>query len=249
MTLTATAIMLASCNVSINGNRGSQPPASNANAAIRAAESAAAKGFTAICVKGGYDVYYTPDTKTSIRLKGDADCIRRTIVENKGNTLIISPAKEKGFYKSDEQDVDIYITAPTLSKVSITGSGDFMAKDDIDTKAFTAIISGSGDVELKGINADAVRVRISGSGDVAIGKAKASVAEFTISGSGDVDVKDLKAGKMSASIAGSGDIDMECADIRQASCAVAGSGSIMIKGQVDKLDKSVAGSGSVFVSR
>lgn len=249
MTLTAAAIMLASCNVSINGNRGSQPPASNANAAIRAAESAAAKGFTGICVKGGYDVYYTPGAKTSIRLKGDADCIRRTIVENKGNTLIISPAKEKSFLKSGEQDVDIYITAPTISDVSVKGSGDFTAKGDISTKKFSAAIAGSGGIRMRGVTADAIRVSVSGSGDVEFDAAKAGVAEFTISGSGDVGVKDIKAAKMSASIAGSGDIKMERADVGQASCAVAGSGDISIKGRVDKLEKSVAGSGTVTVSR
>lgn len=95
--LAAAAMLAASCSVSINGNGGSLPPAGSAKAAVHAAESAAAKGFTGIRINGGYDVYYTPGAQTSIRLEGDADCIRRTIVENKGNTLIISPAKGKGF--------------------------------------------------------------------------------------------------------------------------------------------------------
>ena len=132
--LAAAAMLAASCSVSINGNGGSQPPAGSAKAAVHAAESAAAKGFTGIRINGGYDVYYTPGAQTSIRLEGDADCIRRTIVENKGNTLIISPAKGKGFFKSDDQDVDIYITSPAISNVSVKGSGDFTAKGDISTR-------------------------------------------------------------------------------------------------------------------
>ena len=39
------------------------------------------------------------------------------------------------------------------------------------------------------------------------------------------------------------------ADIGKASCSIAGSGDISIKGSVDRLEKSVAGSGTVSVSR
>ncbi len=247
--LAAAAMLAASCSVSINGNGGSQPPAGSAKAAVHAAESAAAKGFTGIRINGGYDVYYTPGAQTSIRLEGDADCIRRTIVENKGNTLIISPAKGKGFFKSNDQDVDIYITSPAISNVSVKGSGDFTAKGDISTRKFSAAIAGSGDVRMRGVTADAVSVSVSGSGDVEIGAAKAGVAEFSISGSGDIGVKDIKAGSVKARIAGSGDVEMARADIGKASCSIAGSGDISIKGSVDRLEKSVAGSGTVSVSR
>ena len=42
---------------------------------------------------------------------------------------------------------------------------------------------------------------------------------------------------------------MARADIGKASCSIAGSGDISIKGSVDRLEKSVAGSGTVSVSR
>ena len=54
---------------------------------------------------------------------------------------------------------------------------------------------------------------------------------------------------MKARIAGSGDVEMARADIGKASCSIAGSGDISIKGSVDRLEKSVAGSGTVSVSR
>lgn len=241
--------LLTSCAVRINGNSSNIPPAENATAAVKAAEEAVAKGFTGIEINGGFDVYYTEGKTPGIKLKGNSESIRHTIVKNENNVLSISAAKGMGNLTSDECDVDIYVTAPSLSDVAVKGSGDFISNGEINAKRFTVCVAGSGDIDLSKVTSSSMNVDVVGSGDVNVGYMTARSAEFSIAGSGDVDVKNIKADNVTASIAGSGDVNMERVDIQNASCTIAGSGDIVLKGRVGKVDKSVAGSGTVTVNR
>jgi hypothetical protein len=97
-------------------------------------------------------------------------------------------------YKQDELDVDV------------SGSGDLIAKGQ--TQRANLQISGSGDADLGGLAADAVKVGISGSGGASI--APKTTADIDISGSGHVTLLTHPA-KVSTDISGSGTVNQASA--------------------------------------
>ena len=222
-----TAVALTACaNEKKSGNAVSANDAAGNDIAVTADE-AAAKGFEAISVSGSFDVYYVQDGQTSVQLRGDGDDIARVKIKCDGKTLEISTEKDNPFYGSSP-DVDIYVTSPKLSRISLAGSSDFKSESNIKAESMDIDIAGSGDVNLKSLE----------SGNCAI----------SIAGSGDVDIDHLTLRKLTAETAGSGNIDLQNADIDMAECSIAGSGDIDIDGRVGQCEKHIAGSGVVDIN-
>lgn len=100
-------------------------------------------------------------------------------------------------------DIVIHLQVKELTKVSLTGSGDFVTKGKIETPEFSFRISGSGDLSAT-LNARTVQGSISGSGDVKLSGITNSF-EATISGSGDLIASDLHLLTSNLKMNGSGD--------------------------------------------
>ena len=245
----AAAMLLSSCIVKFNNKIGGIPPAASADAAIKAANEAASKGFNGIEAHGSFDVYYTQDSTSTVRIVGDTASIRRTIVKGDGTTLNLYMANNKGLKTESKYDIDVYITAPTLAEVNLKGSGDFTAERGISSQTLALNIAGSGDIKVNGIKTDALGVSIAGSGDAQTIGVEAKKAEFSIAGSGGVAIDGIKSANFTGSIAGSGGISVTRADIGKANCAIAGSGDIAISGHVGECEQSVAGSGTVKITK
>lgn len=242
------AMLLQSCMVRFNGKNSGATPAASTEEAMTNAAGAAAKGFTRIEAYGSYDIYYMQDSATTVRLEGDTACIRRTVVKCDGTSLKIHEAADNKFFNDRDNDVDIYITSPSLTGVSMYGSGDFTTKGAVTTSGMAIAVGGSGDIRFDGLNTGKLTVSVAGSGDVKVDRAGAKTVDASVAGSGDIGFNGVKTGKMTATIAGSGDIKVEHANIDKAECTVAGSGDIIINGRVGQCDRSVAGSGSVTVN-
>ena len=247
--VTVAAMLLSSCVFRINTTSTGPKPAASAEAAISMADSAAAKGFTRIEANGCFDVYYTQGDSPAIRLEGDTASTRRTIVTGDGKTLTISAANDGDFTTRLKYQMKVYVSSPALAEVSIKGSGNFIAERGISAEKLSMHIAGSGDIKVTGIKADNFSIDIAGSGDAYASGIDAKKAYFSIAGSGGVTMDGIKAGKSTGSIAGSGDIKATRADIGKASCSIAGSGDIDIQGSVKETEESVAGSGSVKVTK
>lgn len=248
--IAAMAMLLSACVFRFNGRTGhGLASAESAQAAVRMADSAAAKGFKAIESYGFFDVYYTQDSVYSVKLVGDTASVRRTIVQSDGKTLTIRTADDRKFFRNKSYSVDVYITAPVLVNVGVLGSGSFIANDAVSQKNLTISVAGSGSVQMNGVRSDELAVDIAGSGDVTLAGVNTTKAKFSVAGSGDYTIKGLKAGNVSAQIAGSGDINITEADVTNAKCSIAGSGDIDISGRIDNVERSIAGSGSISVRK
>src|SRR5574344_1545679 len=126
-------------------------------------------------------------------------------------------------------EMNVYVTAPSLNSTSLAGSGDFIIDAPLKTSQFKASLAGSGDINVKDLDAQSLDVSLAGSGDV------------------NVNARQLD--KLKASVAGSGDIDLKVTSCNVANLNVAGSGDITRKGTVKQLNKNVAGSGDINVSK
>lgn len=163
-----------------------------------------------------------------------------TVVEENSRGSVLVVRWKRGAALVTRAKVKVNLVVPTLSALSVSGSGDARVLA-FSTANLAIAVTGSGDVSLPGLNAEELAVKISGSGDVS-GDGKATKVKIGISGSGDVRFADLNADDVTVRIAGSGDTAVNAQ--RSLDVSIAGSGDVVYRGN-PSVRKSVAGSGSV----
>ncbi len=203
--------------------------------------------FTAIQITGSPDVQYTQTSGSpSLEVYGSDNILEvlETVVE--GNTLKIGFKKNTSVQKTGT--LKIQVSGPALEKVSITGSGDLTFVNGMNSNGNLALsVTGSGDIEGKGVSVNELKTSVTGSGDIKIrdiqsNSVSASVtgsgdilltgttseATYRVSGSGDIKAADLVTQRADAQISGSGDI--KCHVTEYLKGRVSGSGDIGYKG-------------------
>ena len=143
-----------------------------------------------------------------------------------GNTLIVTTEEKKNVIRIGNAGIsaDIYVQAPSLSMIQITGSGD---------------------IRMGNIVCKSADISITGSGDIRLGTLSANRASVAISGSGDITMSEKDVQKTDISITGSGDVEMALDNCDEAVATISGSGDITLTGTLNKLKKSVSGSGEI----
>jgi hypothetical protein len=99
-------------------------------------------------------------------------------------------------------DVVVEASVPTLTGIDVSGSGDIDA-DGIDADALEVRSDGSADITLKG-TAGRLVVDLDGSGDADLAGLEAREASVVVGGSGDADVR--ADGRLEVDVDGSGDV-------------------------------------------
>jgi len=190
---------------------------------------------------GSMDYILVAGTEGKIKLEGESNLLKHIVTEIKGGNLVVKT--EKGINLSPSWNKTIKITIPfkDISNVSLAGSGDLWNEDKINATNFDVSLAGSGDVIIN-VDASSIKSSLAGSGDLTI---KGSTNELTVklAGSGDIHAFGLQANNTTASLAGSGDI--EIVSNKSLKARVSGSGDIDYKGNPDKEDTKVSGSGSI----
>lgn len=210
-------------------------------------KKASVDAFEGIKLLGSPDVIYTQkEGAPSVEIYGSDNIVPliETYVE-KGH-LIIRYKKNTQIRNSGK--LEVRVTAPAISLLSVSGSGDIMLTNGITTRKDLSVnitgsgdiqgskikcsnlsvqVSGSGDINLAGVETGRADIRISGSGDIDVA-GNCTDAEYSISGSGDINGANLKAKNVAAHINGSGDI--KCYATESLKGGVNGSGDVGYKG-------------------
>lgn len=202
--------------------------------------------FQEIEVAGPYDVEVRTGGNPSVAGKGSEKLLERTVVEVKGDKLVIHPQKRDGFFNfgwSTRGKASFTVTVPRLSGATIAGSGDIRV-DKVQGNSFEGVVAGSGGLNVGALDVQQLKLAIAGSGGVkAAGKAQA--AKYDIAGSGDVDAGAVQTQDLKVSIAGSGGIKAHSSG--NADVSIMGSGDVEVTGGA-KCNVSKAGSGDVRCS-
>ena len=195
--------------------------------------------FSGISISNSADVIFSIGTK-SVSVSGPQELIDRLDVNVHKNSLNIENKKGKSGNWSGRGGLTFKISAPSLTGIVISGSGDLTIEDDFEADDFGIVISGSGDVLSKGnVTASKVSIVISGSGDVNL-KGSCNKQSIAVSGSGDLDTQGLKCRE--ANVVNSGSADIEVFVSEKISVVNSGSGDIQVKGSPEK--KSIINTGS-----
>ncbi len=198
--------------------------------------------FTGVKLSVPGDLYITQGSPQKVVIEASDDRLERIETEIQGGNLII---REKGTWKSWKnwggKNIKIYITAPTLNYLVVSGSGSIEGQNTIRSEDMYVAVSGSGDMDID-IRATDLEGRISGSGNLDL-KGNAEDFEVSISGSGNVDAEDLSTSNCEVRISGSGNCRVGVS--KSLDSRVSGSGNVYYKGNPEKVNSSSSGSGSL----
>jgi len=147
---------------------------------------------------------------------------------------------EPGFSIRGDGKIEYLVEAPALSGIVISGSGSFSAERPIVGAAFSAVISGSGNIAAE-LETESVDARISGSGSIELSGTAGSL-EFTDSGSGELKARRLEVREADIGLSGSGSAEISVADRLKG--RISGSGDISYAGR-PRVDFSSSGSGKL----
>lgn len=204
------------------------------------ADVASLDSFKDLSALGPDHVIFKTGEKFTVVATGDADAISQLRYVIKDGTLKVGRVDSKGW---KDNVATITVTAPSLSGISLAGSGDLTA-DKLSGPEVAVRLAGSGDLKVAQIETDALKGSLAGSGNIDLA-GKAKTANYSIAGSGDLNGAGLSAGDAKISIAGSGNANLNASGTVKAS--IAGSGDVNVTGG-GKCETSTVGSGQVHCS-
>ena len=215
---------------------------STVDATISKSDERTAKNFNGVAAGGPISVIITLGSTEGVRFEGDADAIATLITEVKGNILIIRPQNSWTSWsrKYDGKKITAYVSAKTLTSLTMSGSGSMSVTGKIKESGLAATLSGSGSITAS-VEVNDFNGVISGSGNLNI-SGNANEANVVISGSGSLTKKGLSVDTLSAQISGSGAVNVNVED--KINAVISGSGSVNYSGDA-KVDQTVMGSGRV----
>lgn len=212
--------MAAACSAGAQENGESQAARPSGAAGQRSFEVGA---FHGVSLEGAHDVIVTVGGAPSVRAEGDAEALERLDIRVENGTLKVGTRRGNWSLRR-HRGVTVYVTAPSLDRASIGGSGD-MRIDRVQAERFAASIGGSGNIEIAALRAGQADFSVAGSGNVRA--------------AGSADAADI-------SVAGSGNLRLDTLETRRADVSVVGSGNVAIRA-TEEVDATVMGSGDIVV--
>jgi hypothetical protein len=198
-------------------------------------------GYNGLASGGSFTIHVKIDGTESLRLKGDAEDLKKieTVVE-KGILQIRLP-RHHDWDNERIGHIDVFVTAKSLSSVALGGSGSIDVEGVVKGEKVNVSMGGSGEIS-SAVESDALNVSIAGSGNIKL-TGRTNDIKISIAGSGNLKAPDLKADVAEIGIAGSGDVRMDIE--KTISAHIAGSGNITYTGNANITTISSAGSGRV----
>ena len=195
--------------------------------------------FDGVEVRGGMDVFLVNGPAHAVRVKADGNLLSYIETASNGGTLRIG--SRQGYNLRPRADIKVYVIAPTLTHVQVSGSGDVQSQSRISSrdKLHTAV-TGSGDIELE-LDAPQTEAEITGSGSITL-TGNTRTLDVAIRGSGDVHGFDLLSEHTKVDIAGSGNAQLFAS--KQLDIDIKGSGNTEYKGN-PIINQKIRGSGDI----
>ena len=196
--------------------------------------------FAGVDLRGDATVHFSKGNDLKIELHGQQNVLEVLETYKSGTNLVIKYRNDIRLGRHDP--VTIYLTAPDLNDLRISGSGDIFVTGDIVNNDMEMDISGSGNINMDKLKTGYLDANISGSGSVEIEGGEATDEILRISGSGNFYLPNVIAKKAMTTTSGSGDIRIHVSD--ELRSTISGSGSVYYKGQ-PLVNSSISGSGKV----
>jgi hypothetical protein len=193
--------------------------------------------FTGVEIASSANVYIRQGDKTSVKIEGDDNIVPDVTTDVRNGTLVIS--NKPGSYQH-KLELKVFVTVKDLKVLTVTGSGDIKGETPFTISDLVLNIVGSSDIILD-LNANKIESNLAGSGDIVL-SGSCKEHETNLAGSGNINATKLKSRKSDVHISGSGNCKVDASELY---VAISGSGDVFYKGNPEKLQTSVTGSGDV----
>lgn len=217
----------------------------SAQETVREARSVAS--FTAIEFRGPGTLHLRQGEEQSVEVEAPRAVLDQFDTAVEGGTLELPVDKDANVFErlfgedsSNDVEVDVYVTAPTIEALSLTGSGRIEGETPIEGEALSLNVAGSGGMTLEVASAE-LDVNVAGSGTSTL-RGRTRTFTINVAGSGDLEGRDLETGTAEVRIAGSGDVMLHVTE--ELSASIFGSGDVRYRGEPTVSTNSV-GSGTV----
>jgi hypothetical protein len=203
-------------------------------------ESRTVSGYSGIELSMGATVYFTQGETYSLEIQAQENLMAYIQTDVKGDNLVIR--EKSGVNLGKHDPIKIYITAPDVNYVAISGSGSINVTGLWTGGSISASIDGSGDIQIENMMAENFTTTISGSGNVKVNGGTVNYENLSIDGSGNIDLRYLESDTTYAKISGAGDIYVKV--IRFLDATIDGSGNIYYYG-TPVISTHISGSGNI----
>lgn len=203
--------------------------------------------FTKISFRIPGKIFLRQGTSNSLEISASPEQLSRIETEVEDGKLIIQPKNPRDWkYRSDYDNIRIYITVREITSISVAGSGHVRTDEKIKTENLDLDMAGSGSIYLQG-DAESLTTRTTGSGSIELA-GSATGLDADISGSGSVRINTLHAESILCDISGSGNVDLS-GKSRNLKVTIAGSGRVHAFDLTSSTVRvKIAGSGDVQVT-
>ena len=204
-------------------------------------QNRAVAAFSKLRLEGSFTVEAKPGSSAQVTVQADdnlADQVE-TVVE--GDTLVVR-GKPKTSWQTSSPMV-VHVTFAQLQGAEVRGSGDLNIRS-LQAERFSAAVSGSGDMRIDAVQVGSLQASVAGSGDLNA-KGTAQQLEANLAGSGDMDLSKLLSRQTRVNLAGSGDVLVHASE--SVDINIAGSGDVSVWGKPAKVNRKVVGSGDIHL--
>jgi hypothetical protein len=187
--------------------------------------------FRKISAQSAIDVYFTQSDSRSIRVEVENVEIKKVITKIEGETLVIKREEEKNSWspKKKKQVTKVYVSAPLLEEIGVSGASDFYVEDLKCNNSFKIGASGASDIHIGNLTvAETINISSSGGADCNIKNLKTSNCNLSSSGGSDLNIGLEVSDNLSVSTSGGSDIKLS-GKANQVSISASGGSDIYIK--------------------
>lgn len=205
-------------------------------------ETREVNNFTELASQGPMEVKIAYGNSDKITVEADENLLPyiETNVEN-GKLMIKS---KKNVNLRSTSKMMVYVSMTKINVLHLSGSGNISGSGSFTNDDKTSMaVSGSGNLSLKFDTFKNLDVSVSGSGNINLSGNANSVAAH-VSGSGNIDCSSIKSNDVDVKLSGSGNIKVYADNSIDA--IISGSGNVFYKGNAEKINSKVAGSGKVL---
>jgi hypothetical protein len=197
--------------------------------------------FNKIRLEGSFTVEAQQGSGNEVTVRADDNLIEwlETVVE--GNTLVVRGKPKVSWRTASPMTVRVSFAA--LQGAELSGSGDLNIRG-LKAERFAASISGSGDMRIDDAQLTSFQAKLAGSGDLSV-TGSAQRVEASLAGSGDIDLSRLLALQSSVKLAGSVDINVHASE--SADISIVGTGDVRVYGQPKAVNRRVVGGGNIHM--
>ncbi|HEU4472352.1 MAG TPA: head GIN domain-containing protein [Flavisolibacter sp.] len=197
--------------------------------------------FSGVDFRVAGEVYVNQDPAYKVELNAQQNILNELETYVSNGRLVIR--FKNGVKVRDYDPIRIMVSAPEINHLRLSGSGNITGTGILSSTRMDMDISGSGNINVIGLNTAFLDANISGSGNIKVNSGTATEENLKISGSGSIDLVNVAANKATTRTSGSGEMRVNAS--QSLNVTISGSGSVYYKG-TPAVNTSISGSGRVI---